>query len=257
MSEKITAQNIDDVVKRNFELKDDIQKKVDRFLTEYNYYHIGSKPQIALAFLKEYGLLQMPVEDSFWSGAIFVKEGKTIPVINTALPRANQYFAAWHEIYHIVFDIVSSDHFVETETTIDERKADYFASLVLLSDVLKYYSEIKDKDFVHRVFYCMSAFQVPYKAVLVSLYENAVLCSNDNLKNQIKECFDRKFDDISEQFRYLGLDDSLVQPSFVVNCDYLKGKISQKITLESDLDYHKDNEIYYNKVIHEIRQTMR
>ena len=54
----------------------------------------------------------MPIEDKYWSGAIYVKEGKIIPVINTALPRANQYFAAWHEIYHLLFDKVSFDHII-------------------------------------------------------------------------------------------------------------------------------------------------
>ena len=56
--------------------------------------------------------------------------GKRIPLINTALPRANQYFTAWHEIYHLLFDEVSFDHLIESETLMEERKAEYFAALM-------------------------------------------------------------------------------------------------------------------------------
>ena len=45
-----------------------------------------------------------------FSGAIYVKEDKRIPFINTALSRVNQYFAAWHELYHLIFNEVSFDH---------------------------------------------------------------------------------------------------------------------------------------------------
>jgi hypothetical protein len=84
----------------------------------------ASGPQLALLILQGFGLIQMPIEDKFWSGAIFVKSGKRIPVLNTALPRANQYFAAWHEIYHLIFDKVSFDHFIERDNTMEERKAE-------------------------------------------------------------------------------------------------------------------------------------
>ena len=65
---------------------------------------ISSSNQLAMQILKLYGLVQMPLDNQYWSGAIFVKKGKKIPVINTALPRANQYFTAWHEIYHLIYD---------------------------------------------------------------------------------------------------------------------------------------------------------
>lgn len=37
-----------------------------------------------IVILQGFGLIQMPIEDKFWSGAIFVKDGKVIPVLNTA-----------------------------------------------------------------------------------------------------------------------------------------------------------------------------
>ena len=44
---------------------------------------------------------------------------------------------------------------------------------------------------------------------------------------QIKEIIDLKIDDIPERFRKLGLDDSMVMPSFVVNTSYLREQIKK------------------------------
>ena len=60
----------------------------------------------------------------------------------------------------------------------------------------------------------MSTFQAPYKAVLVSLYEYAIQSENEKLCGKIKEVFDLQFDDLPNRFRRLGLDDSLVCPSY-------------------------------------------
>lgn len=256
MSERITAANLETVVKRNLEIQDEVQKEARQFLSTGHYVQSQSKPQLALTVLKLYGLVQLPVNDSYWSGALFVKEGKTIPVINTALPRANQYFAAWHEIYHIFYDKVGTNHFIETETTVDERKADYFASFMLLYDVMNYYSGLKNTDFLSRVFNCMSVFQAPYKAVLISLFEEAVKSNNEHLKALVKENFDRQFDDMPMLFRELGLDDSLVRPSNVINCDRLKDRLATESEREPDLEYHKDNAKFLDRVVKEIKITM-
>ena len=102
----------------------------------------------------------------YGSGAIFVKDEKIIPVINTALPRANQYFTAWHEIYHLMFDKVSFDHFIETDNTLEERKAEYFAACMLLNGVDRYFTELPEAEFVSKIFHCMSTFQAPYKSIM-------------------------------------------------------------------------------------------
>ena len=123
MSELITAQNLDLVIKKNREIKEVVSAQAMKLQTNPAIMKVASAPQLALLILQGFGLVQMPIEDRFWSGAIFVKDGKIIPVVNTALPRANQYFAAWHEIYHLIFDKVSFDHFIEVENTLEERKA--------------------------------------------------------------------------------------------------------------------------------------
>ena len=101
MSELITAQNLELVIEKNHEIKEEVLAQAIRLQTNPSIMKVASAPQLALLILQGFGLIQMPIEDKYWSGAIFVKDKKIIPVINTALPRANQYFTAWHEIYHL------------------------------------------------------------------------------------------------------------------------------------------------------------
>ncbi len=165
-------------------------------------------------------------------------------VLNTALPRANQYFTAWHEIYHLIFDKVSFNHFIEIDNMLEERKAECFAACMLLKGVERYYEDLTKMDFISKIFYCMATFQAPYKSVLVSLYEYAVQSKNEELCCKIKEVFDLQFDNLAEKFQMLGLDDSLVTPSYVINTSSLQEKIKKSMENNPELNYHKDNEAF-------------
>lgn len=252
MSEIITSKNLDMVIKKNKTIKTEVENQVLKFKMNSEMIGSVSIPQLAFQILHGFGLIQIPVEDKYWSGAIYVKEGKTIPVINTALPRVNQYFTAWHEVYHLLYDDVSFDHFIGADNSVEERKAEYFAAKMLLNGVGDFFSKMADEDFIEKIFICMSIFQVPYKAVLVSLYEHAVQNGNISLQDKIKDFFDKRFDDLSEHFRILGLDDGLVQPSYVINTSYLQERINQQKELNPDIKYHDDN----NKFLKEIKQEL-
>ena len=257
MSELITSANIEEVIAKNTYIEPEISKQVITIQTNQSIMRVASIPQLALVILKSYGLIQLPIDDHFFSGAIYVKEGKMIPVINTALPRANQYFAAWHEVYHLIFDKVSFDHYIENDNTIEERKAECFAAHMLLSGLERYYNELTDEDFLSKIFYCMSAFQAPYKAVLISLYEYALKSENEELKRKIKSVFDVRFDNMPQRFRSLGLDDSLVLPSNVINMAPLQDKIRLKEKENPELSYHRDNEEYLKNIMKEIELITR
>ena len=81
-------------------------------------------------------------------------------------------------------------------------------------------------------------------AVLVSLYEYAIQSENEKLCGKIKEVFDLQFDDLPNRFRRLGLDDSLVCPSYVINTSFLQEKIKRTRDENPELRYHEDNEEY-------------
>lgn len=257
MSEVITTENIDLVVKKNNEIRAEVLEQTMKFRMNPEIMKVASIPQLAFVILQGFGLIQMPIEDKFWSGAIYVKDGKIIPVINTALPRANQYFAAWHEVYHLIFDTVSFDHFIGRENVLEERKAECFSASMLLAGVERYFIELPEMDFISKIFYCMSAFQAPYKAVLVSLYEYAIQSGNQMLEKRIKEVFDLEFEDMPQKFQKLGLDDSLVTPSYVINTSSLQEKIRRSKDANPELYYHKDNEEFLINIIKEISMITR
>lgn len=249
MSERITASNLDEVIAMNEAIEKEMTEKVSLIWAEHNPMQINSPIQLALQILKEYGLIQLPIDNHYLSGAIFVRDGKRIPVINTALPRVNQYFTAWHEIYHLLFDRYSFDHLIKAETLMEERKAEYFAALMLLGKLMPYFEGLRDMDFQSKAFQCMNAFQVPYKAVLISLYESATKSGNMTIAEEVKRNFDVQITDIARNFRDLGLDDSLVQPSYVVNVSSLQEKINTTIQDEPEVEYHKDNEAFLRKIL--------
>ena len=61
-----------------------------------------------------------------------------------------------------------------------------------------------------------------------------------------------EFDDLSNRFRELGLYDSLVRPSYVVNCGNLQTKIAARIKNEPELNYNKDNAAYLRNLVSEM-----
>ena len=195
MSERITAANLDEVIKRNEVIEEQMKQSASLIWSKYNPMQINSPIQLALQILRPYGLIQLPIDNRYLSGAIFVRDGKRIPLINTALPRANQYFTVWHEIYHLLFDEVSFDHLIESEILMEERKAEHFAALMLLGNLMPYFEGLKDMEFQAKAFQCMNAFQAPYKAVLISLYESAVKNGNTAIAEEVKENFDVQVED--------------------------------------------------------------
>lgn len=254
MSEKITSKNLNQVIRKNKEIRQEIGQCVMLVRTTLNRMQVSSPPQLAIQLLRTYGLIQMPVDNPYLSGAIYVKEGKRIPFINTALPRANQYYAAWHELYHILFDAVSFDHLIEAEDTVEERRAEYFASMMLLGNLASCFFELPvNMDFRSKIYNCMSVFQAPYKAVLIALYEMAAQMDNEILMNKVKEHFDDTDRDMAECFEKLGLDNTLVLPSYVVDVSSLHAKIRECIQERPELNYHKDNEQFLERILKEIR----
>ena len=70
MSELITSENLEFVVKKNFEIKEEVLAQAIRLQTNPSIMKVASVPQLALLILQGFGLIQMPVEDKFWSGYI-------------------------------------------------------------------------------------------------------------------------------------------------------------------------------------------
>ncbi|MDK2821464.1 MAG: hypothetical protein PWP31_1429 [Clostridia bacterium] len=244
MSELITGKSLEQVIEKNKLIKDDILRLVKDFTVRFNKSGVTGQDKLSFSVLKENHLIQIPIDDEYWGGAIVTKGNIKIPVINTAQPRVYQYFVAWHEIYHLFYDLNLSEetHNIAVDMDLNERKADYFAAKMIFGNVYDYYYSLDDEDFIDRVIKCMDIYKAPYKAVLIELFEEAVTKFNDiDLKEKILEHFDNKPEDLVQKFVDLELDSELVKPSYIVSLGGLEKKVQNVMRENPDALHHKDN----------------
>lgn len=255
LSTTITAENLEEVVEINLKIKDQIKDLVADFFKDYSVRGI-TRDKLVFKILKEKNLIQIPIPDLHWGGAIIVKDNLCLPIINTAQPRVYQYFVAWHEIYHLLYDVenIMQNHEISVDLELGERRADYFAASILLGNVYEQYFELNPLPFIDRIFICMDMFKSPYKAVLIHLYEEAkIKYNNTKLQEEIKEYFDKKFN-LAQEFRRLGLDDSLVQPSYHISFSNLEIRIDEAIQDNPDVTYHAQNKQHLENIKNLIEQ---
>ena len=244
MSELITSNNLEQVIEKNNLIKDDILRLINDFTVRFNKSRVTGQDKLSFSVLKEKHLIQIPIDDEYWGGAIITKGSIKIPVINTAQPRVYQYFVAWHEIYHLFYDLSLMDetHNIAVDMDLNERRADYFAAKMIFGNVYDYYYSLDDENFIDRVIKCMDVYKAPYKAVLIELFEEAITKYNDlDLKEKVLEHFDDKPKNLVQKFIDLELDPDIVKPSYVVNFGGLEKKIEKAIKENSDVSYHQDN----------------
>ena len=77
MSERITAANLDEVIKRNEVIEEQMKQSASLIWSKYNPMQINSPIQLALQILRPYGLIQLPIDNRYLSGAIFVRDLQT------------------------------------------------------------------------------------------------------------------------------------------------------------------------------------
>lgn len=250
---RITKDMLDQTIARNKEIKNEVELIVNLVYTRYKTVNILSAEKQALQILKDHHLIQLPISDENWGGAIRkLPNSKKIFVINTAQPRVYQYFIYWHEIYHLIVDFEgASSHLISVEFDIRERAADYFASQMLLgSDVYDYFYKLdKTLDFLKKTMHCMDMFKAPYKAILIQLYESAFEKENHQLMKEIKENFDVKFsqDTFVQLFKELALDITLVQPSNIIDFGGLKSRIEEKRKEDDSVNMYNEHLDFVNK----------
>ena len=66
MSELITAENIDMVIKKNSEIKEEVLSQAIKLRSNPEIMQVASPPQLALLILKGFCLIQMPIEDKYF-----------------------------------------------------------------------------------------------------------------------------------------------------------------------------------------------
>jgi Zn-dependent peptidase ImmA (M78 family) len=247
---RITSVNLDETI----DLNTQIERQVDEHIAyiEKRLIKWRSLPieEQAFEILKEHNLIEIAIPDNNWGGAIRkFRNGKMIPIINTAQPRLYQYFIYWHEIYHLTENDEmmrhGEDYEISTEFDLNERRADYFASQMIFGrhDLYDYYHSQKHDDFLVKIAHCMKSFKAPYKAVLIQLYQIAKKNNNDLLLEQIKLYFDKHWSvhEWSTVFQENSLDNSLIKPSLIINLNPIKQSIQKEIKKHPDVELYRDN----------------
>ncbi len=138
-------------------------------------------------------ILRYPFQDTELWAFTFIKKGTIFLCVNSELPVCKQIFAVAHELYHIRCyaedinpDTVRSGSILEsrvvdeTAMTQEDLEANAFAGLLLMPDSsmreqISLYGINEDTIKVDDVLTLMEVFAIPYKAVVLRLYEGKVI----------------------------------------------------------------------------------
>lgn len=248
---RITRENLDQTIYTNEQIADQIIDHIhfiEKRLIKWQSLPIEEQ---AFEILKEHNLIEVPIPDENWGGAIRkFSNNKMIPIINTYQPRLYQYYIYWHEIYHLTereeMQTVHKDGYeITIEFDLNERKADYFASQMIFgrTDLYDFFHSLNTNDFIERIAHCMKSFKAPYKAILIELYQIANKNNHTQLQDEIKKNFDLRLKPTEWEiiFQENGLDDSLIKPSYVTNMNAIIKTIQQEIKKHPDIQFYKDN----------------
>lgn len=230
---EITFADLPQILEKNKEIFHEVDQYKNKYLKDCLPKGWGIIDGSKMWIEENHYLVQAPIEDSTLGGFIFfIQPNKNLFYLNTWQPRVYQNFILLHEIFHAIANGITEykvPHMIQSDMDRDyeERKADYFASLLLLdaNEVTTFYKSLKTRKVLHKVFYTMSRFLAPYKAVLIRLYELNLITVEI-----LKEMFDTKLD-FSKEFEKLGLDPSPVQRSCLLNVNQLEEMIESKENL--------------------------
>ena len=134
-------------------------------------------------------LLRFPTKDDDFCALTCVQKGKIFVYVNSWLPLSNQIFAAAHELYHIWRFIEEQDESIlrkgsflnaaamdEDVKNNEDLEANAFAGMLLvpsgaLFEQMKIYGISRENQSLEDIIRLMAVFSVPYKAILLRLYE--------------------------------------------------------------------------------------
>lgn len=246
---ELTFDDLPKVLEENKKINSEIHKTMNHYLQTY---HPKGWNRIdgAKKFIEQnHYLLEAPIHDLTFGGFIrTTNTDKMICYINSAQPRMYQNFVVFHELYHLITRIAKIEklHFIKAEidNSSKERKADYFASLLLLDEyeLDSFFSgtELEKEMLFDKVLICMNVFKAPYKAILIRLFELNLI-----EPEELKALFDKRINFV-EEFRRIGKDTYILEASHVINFKSLEALMNQNSLPDVAQDSNK-------KVLEEIQ----
>lgn len=165
---------------------EEIVNKVNMCLGKYKKSNRIIKEDIFKILEMNAKIIYYPIEDDDICGFVYKFKGYKFCYINSYIPLEKQVFAAAHELYHILYDVIEKGELICMEaideelttnnTNREDLKANRFAAEFLVpEDVIRNELSIrgilKDSFDLNGVVELMDVFLVPFKTIVRRLYE--------------------------------------------------------------------------------------
>lgn len=215
----IQKDQLESIIEMNKSIDSEISKIVELDLIKYSAPSGNIAGNIFYQLKEICEIIQLPINNDKLGGFMLKKKGNFYCFINTNQTRAFQDFIYLHEFYHLEHDKQDHDiisNAIEHEIAIKERKANYYASLMLLDKetLRKYFYHFRDDrklDLISTICHLMSIFRTTYKTILIRLFEIGCIADFTVLYENFN--VDKKT--IYDYFSNIGLDKSIIEPSRV------------------------------------------
>lgn len=250
----IRKEELERILELNKQIDNEIKNIVKKDFLDFYDENISIIQNINLKIEEEFNIIKYPINNKELGGFVYKTDNNLFCFINSNQPRNFQNFVLIHEYYHIIHDHNLEKNKINTvllneEESINsiERKANYYASLMLLESLRENYNKfINDRKFTleETICYLIDLYKVPKKTILIRLFELGCINFDELYSN-----FNNDIDDLKEKFTKLGLDIAILEPSNVVKFDDINEEFNKARETGSMLESFLDqNELYYKKL---------
>lgn len=261
----IEKADLREIINQNKHISSEIKELVKHDLRVLYDENLTVVQKISMELDKKSIVIKMPINAPSLGGFVYKSSHKCFCYINTNQARSFQNFVVLHEYYHLAYDKAFTENKKENNINmitfneensieINERKANYYASLMLLdeSSLQLSYSKLKNNglSFSEIICYLIDLYKVPKKTILIRLYEIGCIDFDFLFDN-----FETDIENIRRIFDKLGLDKSCLEPS-QVSSGYNIEKMVKNAADESLLleDFIKENLKNYNKILKNLKE---
>jgi len=256
----------------NYERFCDIQAAVKKFNALYNGANIVQDDVFTIAenYVRKNDmtleLLRIPVEDPEFCACTFIRQNRVFVMINTAMPVSKQIFAIAHELYHIYCFFEGEDRQslvkhgsvlkskVLEDASIEDIEANAFAGLLLaqreqLDFQISVYDIVRENLSWRDCVKLMDAFAIPYKAIVLRLYEEKMID-----ESKARDLFAQSSTDVNDYIRLTGKGLRWLEPTNTVQLGSLQENFRINAGTDSLTETRKESD---QKRIDEIIQSYR
>ncbi len=146
---------------------------------------------------KHLEIFRLPIHDEDLCGFTCIRKGQIFMVINSSLPLNKQVFATAHELYHIYTYIanqdksllhkgsfLTSEHIEQNAIDKEDKQANAFAGLLLaptsqIKEQMEIYNLDQNNIYSDTIIKLMNIFTMPYKAIVLRLYEADIIARKE------------------------------------------------------------------------------